>query len=321
MIRLQDDRVDLLLVDQGFLLLDVRPVQRLSVETLGQFVAERKALLDRFYGSHSLTARRTLDVVYVCGEAENSVVRKQILDLGLSVQSLSHEVEANGWRFAADANSVLCTAAIGALCGHLPDTQSTIRPDLLSVLSDTETESLKNRIVQTLWPLVAAALLCMMFYTMSNAERNVAKNFDSAVATYEQTQVEIEDLEYRIDNLSEESDHLARIAEQTVEASWDELVRLVAACMPLDSSLIGWTVNNDRTLQLRGRCSKEESAYQFVEYVSRLPQIKRAALAGTKTATGVDLDGVEFDVVVELNSGASPRLLAEAESQSETLQR
>ena len=320
-IRLLGDRVDLLLVDQGFLLLDVRPVQRLGVEDLGKFVAERKALLDRFYGSHSLTARRTLDVVYVCGEAENPTVRKQILDLGLSVQSLSHEVEANGWRFAADANFVSCTAPIGALCGHLPQTEASIGPDLLSVLSNTETESLKNRLAQTLWPFVAAALLCMMLHTMSNAERNVGRNFDSAVATYEKTQEAIEDLEYRINDLTEESDHLARISEQVREASWDELVRLVAACMPLDSSLVGWVVNNDRTLQLRGRCSKEESVYQFVEYVSRLPQIKRAALAGTKTETGVDLDGIEFDVVMELSSVATAKLLAEVPSNSETLQR
>lgn len=311
-IRLQDDRVDLFVVDQGFPLLDVRPVQRLGVDDLGKFVADRRALLDRFYGSHSLTARRELNVVYVSGEAENPAVRKQLLDLGLSVQVLSHELEATGWGFAAETDLTNCTSPLGAFCGLLPRTEAGNHPDLLSVLAGTETESLQTRLVQTLWPLVAAALLCMMLQTMGNAERKVARHFDKAVALFEQTQEQIDELEYRVRDLSQESLLLTQIKKQADEAEWDGLVSHIAACMPVDCSLVAWVVNNDGSVQLRGRCSREESVYQFVEYVGRLPEIRRAALAGTKTTTGFDLGAVEFDVVVELRPVATATRLVDA---------
>jgi len=162
LLRLRDHRADVLVIDQGCLLLDVRPARQLDVGDLAGFIHERRALLERFYGWHSLTARRRLDCVYLAGDAEHSDVRTALLDQGLSVQALSEQIAGVDCPFEVTSDDC-SVASLAALCGLLPQTTAIESPDLLSVLQGRETISLRARLKQTLWPLAAAALLCRMF--------------------------------------------------------------------------------------------------------------------------------------------------------------
>lgn len=319
-LRIQDERIDLLVVDQGWLLLDVRPAQSLGVNEIIGFISERKALLERFFGRHSLSDRRSLDCIFVSGEAEDLWLRRELMELGFSVHALSDELAGSSFPISDEADYAACSGALAAHFGVLSDTEEIICPDLQTVLHDTETQSLKARVVQTFWPLVAAALLCMMFHCMANKETRVAANFYTAVAEYNEVDEAISSLEMRIEELEEESTHLTAIESQTWEPSWNQLVGNIAGCLSADGSLTSWVVGNDRTVQMRGQCLEEDLAYQFVEHVNHLPAIRKAALASTKNAGGGDRGYVEFDVVAEMQS-FEREALAEASTSPDSVRR
>lgn len=311
LLRLRDDRADVLVIDQGCLLLDVRPARQLDVRDLAGFVNERRALLERFYGWHALTPRRKLDCVYLAGGAEQTEVRTALLDQGLSVQALSDQLAGSDWPL--DVESDDCSAAsLAALCGVLPQTTFIECPDLLSVLQGRETQSLRARLKQTLWPLAAAALLCMMFHSLRSWEQRHSVGSEPAVMVYEDLQMEIEDLDYDREDREIEIAQLERVIRQSEEASLTTLIASVASCLPDDGSLTSWMLAGDGTLQLQGRCLDESSAYQFVEYIGRIPQISKASLAGTKTGGGDQSGMVEFDVVAEMRNNTTTTGLAHA---------
>lgn len=313
LLRLRDECVDVLVVDQGCLLLDVRPARKLKLDDLADFLGERKALLERFYGWHSLTKRRQLECVYLAADAASPSVRTQLLDQGLSVQPLSDQIVEQEWSVEETTGDECSTAALGALCGILPGTEEVICPDLLSVLHGRETHSLRSRLRQTLWPLAAAALLCMMFHNLRVRETRHSNGIQQAVALNENLQSDIDDLDYEREDLVTEIQQLDEVIRQTEQSSLTQLIASVAACLPDDGSLTTWMLSSDGTLQLQGRCIDEESAYTFVDYVSRLPQISRASLRGTRpgTLTGQEQDAVvEFDIVAEMNSSTSTGALA-----------
>lgn len=302
LLRIQDERIDLLVVDQGWLLLDVRPAQNLGSNEIIGFISERKALLERFFSRHSLSDRRNLDCIFVSGEAEDLWLRRELMDLGFSVHALSDELAGSSFPISDDSDYSACVGALGAHFGTLKQTEEIVCPDLQTVLQNTETQSLKARVVQTFWPLVAAALLCMMFHSLANRERKVAANLHMAVTEYNEVDDAIALLEEQIEELSEESTELTSIEAQTLEPSWNKLVASIASCLSADGSLTSCVVGNDRTVQMRGQCLEEDRAYQFVEYLNRLPSIKKAALASTKNAGGNDQGYVEFNVVAEMRS-------------------
>ncbi|MCR9202276.1 MAG: hypothetical protein NXI04_26840 [Planctomycetaceae bacterium] len=318
LLRLRDQRADILVIDQGSLLLDVRPARQLQAADLAGFLEERRALLERFFGWHALTSRRKLDCVYVAADAEASHVRTALLDQGLSVQAVADQLAGGNWLFSEDSSQEASTAALGALCGELPDSNSIEGPDLLSVLSGQETQSLRSRLKQTMWPLAAAALLCMMFHSLRVRELRHSAGSEPVEMVHEDLLMEIEDLEYEHEDRVLEIDYLQRVIHQSRESSLTALIASVAACLPDDGSLTTWMLNQDGTLQLQGRCTEEEYAYQFVEYVTQLPLIRRASLTGTKAGSGDRRASVEFDVMAELN--LSPPTTGLADASDKTIQ-
>jgi len=317
-LRLRDQRADILVIDQGSLLLDVRPARQLQAADLAGFVDERRALLERFFGWHALTSRRKLNCVYLAADAEASHVRTALLDNGLSVQAVGDQLAGSSWLLTDDASHEASTAALGALCGELPDTSPIEGPNLLSVLIGQETHSLRSRLKQTLWPLAAAALLCMMFHSLTTRELRNSVGSEPVEMVHDDLLMEIEDLEYEQEDRAQEIEHLQRVIRQSRENSLTALIAQVAACLPHDGSLTTWMLNQDGTLQLQGRCTEEESAYQFVEYVTQLPLIRRASLTGTKAGSGERRSSVEFDVMAELNF--SPPTTGLADASDKTIQ-
>lgn len=316
LLRLRDHRADILVIDQGSLLLDVRPARQLQAADLAGFVDERRALLERFFGWHSLTSRRKLDCVYLAADAEAGHVRTSLLNQGLSVQAIGDQLAGSRWPIHDDCRHEASTAALGALCGQLPETAHIDCPDLLTVLTGQETQSLRSRLKQTLWPLAAAALLCMMFHSLTAREVRNSAGSEPVEMVHDDLLMEIADLEYEYDDRQLEIEQLQRVIRQSQETSLTSLIAQVAACLPDDGSLTTWMLNQDGTLQLQGRCEQEESAYQFVEFVTRLPRIRRASLTGTKAGSADYRSSVEFDVMAELNMSPPASGLANASEKS-----
>ena len=302
-VRPREGGLDLAVVDDGQLLLDVRPAQNMNSDQVGNYVSERLSLLKRFFGRNAISENRNLERIYVCANrTEATQLTEQLADRELSVECLGERIVRMPWPVVGATDLQSCSGAFGATFGELPGTSTIERPDLLNVIQNSQDVPLKTTLARTLWPLAAAILLCVFLRGLTAREQaQVAANTD-AVLESEAVEDQMWELRDQLETLNTEVAHLNRITEQTTDPAWSNMVTVIGGCLTDDASLLSMNIDQDSMLKMHGSCSSEQNVYQFVENVDRQPVFSKAALSGTRAAESDEAVSVEFDVEAEIRN-------------------
>lgn len=303
LIRPRSDRADLAIVEDGHLLLDVRPVRKMNCGQLSEYVGDRLALLERFFERNGLADHRELDRIFVFGDRKTvTALTQEFSCCGVLVDAMDRKLAEMPWAPEETVGLHTFSPAIGACFGTLSGTQIIPRPDLLDVMKKTQHESLRGHLLRTLWPLAAAVILCVLF-------RGLAFYEDSRILAYTDSVIEFEDFEYKkwelqdeVDLLTQEITHLQTIEFQLQSPAYHRLFTVLGGCLADSARLDNVNLDREGLLRIHGASATEDEVYRFVENIERLPVFSKAALSGTRSADSAADPTVRFDVQAQIRT-------------------
>lgn len=296
-VRPREGGADLAIVDHGQLLLDARPPKKMDNDELSDYIGGRFALLERYFARYALTESRDLQRIFVLGDSQTvDLFTQKFSCRGLLVDSLDRRMAEMPWAPKAASNLFHYSGAIAAVFGELTTSEPLQGPDLLSALDKRSEQSIRLCLFKTLWPLAAAVLLCIGFHTMQSQEQSKAMLFADDICEFEEYETQKWDREDELDALTREIEYLTNIQGQLVESNFDSLLTTIAGCLPMESELASISVLGDGKIWLNGHSGSEDSVYEFVENLKRLPVFRDVALSGTRSERTSEIPNVEFDV-------------------------
>ena len=173
-------------------------------------------------------------------------------------------------------------------------------PDLLSQLSNLQREPLARRLVRSFYPVaIAAGLILMVSMMYFNDYRKLASlqsRLDSVSAEVAIAEGELSDWDAKQRLVSS----YRRLREQTVVTRLDELILAIAPCLPLNTRLDSLSLNDDKTLSLRGTMIASDQTYEMLLALKQIPEIKQVSLESVNAVGDAREKQLQFDVRCKL---------------------
>ena len=267
----------------GRLLLDYRPAAAKNEAAFRDALDGHITRLKRFCSRHRGVSTGELSRLMICGSGEKTERALNALgdSLGVSpeilkvpelsdVYEISHEIRNSSW-----------VPAIASVLPLLIDVQSSDVPDLLSKVRRERDLPLTTRIVQTLWPAIAACfILCILYGLVSNQRKMLARTINDRAEM--QSRIDTSNVKFgEVAGKRELLNHLSRIETLTYQPNFDELLKRITQSLPDTAKLNEFRVESDGRVLLDGTVMEESLVYEVVNNFRHLPGISEVALTGT----------------------------------------
>ena len=173
-------------------------------------------------------------------------------------------------------------------------------PDLLAQLFQLQHEPMAQRLLKSFFPVVIAAGLMLIVSLMYlNDWRRFAllqSRLDSVSAHLSIAQDELSDWDAKQRLVT--SYQILR--QQTVVTRLDELIHSIAPCLPTNTRLESLSLNDDKTLSLRGAMIASDTTYEMLLALKQLPEISQVSLESVNAVGDARENQMQFDVRCKL---------------------
>ena len=189
-------------------------------------------------------------------------------------------------------------------------------PDLLSQLRNLQREPLTKRFLRSFYPVaIAAGLILMVSMMYLNDYRRLA----SLQSRLDSVSAEVSIAEDELSNWDAKQRLVSSyrsLREQTVVTRLDELIHAIAPCLPLNTRLDSLSLNDDKTLSLRGTMIASDQTYEMLLALKQIPQINQVSLESVNAVGDAREKQLQFDVRCRLRQPAQgTHLVSKTDSQ------
>jgi hypothetical protein len=298
-----DNGVKLGISYHGQLLLDYRPAGGSTVDEVDEILLRNLARLKRYCDHYYRHVEGQLERAFLCGSSESaaSVISLMRQQEQLTVQVLDPTTVDSRWEFVETAPSSLYCAALGTcLRSAVPD-QSTAGPNLIEQLHAEALRPLFAESCRTFWSLGVAAMLALVLFGTACYERSKCHQLKQNLQVTQALAAELHELRREMAEAETKAAHLRTIAQETAITPWDEVLAIVARCMPEGVWLEKIAADSLGKVALTGNSFRETTIYQFGGYLESSPGWSYVTVEGTWPASTRLGRMTKFDIQCKLD--------------------
>ena len=287
---------------QGHLFLDYRPAGRVDQAELVELLEHHLARLRRYCRRVGLSNQNALDEIYLAGDfgaivAVTSAFQSNPAIHASCISNVAGEYVSN----MLDASQMPEYAALIGTCLHRikqdpMDSELNLLPEML----ERQQRSWQERVS----PWICTAATVLFFLTISEAvawhyARSARSFEDQSLPTlvaqdeFDEAVLELEQLDYELHEFQNVSTRLARPAIK-------ETIEQITMCMSPDMQLTSLQQVNG-IVSVEGNAADDESVFEFLNWLNRLPCLADASIRGTTPIDRVDEHRVGFEIECRLN--------------------
>ena len=302
LVRQRETGFDAAVIDQGQLLLEFHPVNKLGIEQIISALYDRSELLQRFFSRHASDRTRPLESVFlIADEASTQRFSTELRESQYTIHSVEDAVADAEWPIVGSSPVSSHLAAIGGSLGGFADTIRSDPPNLLSSVGTAEASPNWVLLARSVWPLAVAAVIFVATTLAAHCERNWLEEQRESVSRFRQLNDDCRALTTEVLDAGARLEQLKRLKRQLHAHEVSELLTGLAGCLADGAALEQFSLAADGALALHGSCRREEDVFRFVESIGRLSMTENSALRGT-SPMGNGGEEVEFHAKAQLTA-------------------
>ncbi len=301
-----DGGVKLGLSYRGQLLLDYRPIGESTIDKLDEILSQNLVRLHRYCDRYYRYAQGLLTRAFLCGSSEPVASAVSLMEQEqLTMQVLDPTTVDSGWEFVeTDPGSQYC-AALGTCLRSAAPNQSTAGPNLIEQLHAELPRPLFTDSCRVLWPVAVAAMIAIGLFGAAWHERSQCRRLSQDIQAIEASTAELWQLRREMTEVETKAAHLRAIAIEATVPPWQELLAIVARCMPEDVWLERMVADSQGKVALTGNSYREATIYQFGSYLESSPGWSHVTVEGTWPASSQLGRMTKFDIQCKFDDPAN----------------
>ena len=175
-------------------------------------------------------------------------------------------------------------------------------PDLLAQLQQLQRKSLPERLVKHFFPSAIAAGLMMVVcgLYLNDYRKLAAKKRECASITSNVSIAESEIAEW--ESKQRLIGAYERLDGELAATSWTQLIVDLAPCLPDNARLDNLSLNDDRTVTLRGTMVARDQTYEMLAAIKQLPNVVDVSLESVNSVGSSSQIQFQFEVKFQMSS-------------------
>jgi len=272
---------------RGQLLLDCRPTGGSTVDEMDEILPQNLARLHRYCDRYYRYVQGPLSRVFLCGSLEPaasaiSLMRRQTQ---LTVQVLDPATVDSRWEFVeTDPGSEYC-AALGTCLRLAAPNPLAAGPNLIEQLNAEAPRPLFAESCRVFWPVAVAAMIALGLFGATWYERSQCDRLGQDQQVIEASAGELWKLRREMTEADTKAAHLRTIAKEATVPPWEEILTIVARCMPEDVWLEKIAADSQGKVALTGNSYREATIYEFGTHLESSPGWSYVTVEGTWPAS------------------------------------
>ncbi len=302
LVSVDKNRCDLAITRSGRLMLSYRISGAVLPQAIADQILSHMTRLRRFCQRVRSQQGSSLEQIYILGDRSIADPLAEILGNAkdriqvakLEVPDSIHSPNMSG------VPSEVSMALWAALQWNEERKDLLPSPDLLQELQKLQHEPLVQRLIKNFYPVaISAGLILIVSLMYWNDWRRLAamkSKLDSVSAEVSIAEEELSDWEAKQRLIT----NYQYLREQTVITRLDELIQSVAPCLPPNTRLESLTLNDDKSLSLRGTMIAGDQTYEMLLALKLLPEIKQVSLESVNAVGDARENQIQFDIRCKL---------------------
>lgn len=298
LVSIDKNRCDLAITRAGRLMLSYRISGTIQPQAIADQILSHMTRLRRFCQRVRSQQGASLEQIYILGDRSIADPLSEILNAASDRIEVA-KLDVPEAIHAASSNQVPeeVSMALWAARQWSHDRLDLLpSPDLLAQMAKLQHEPIMRRVVRNFYPVAIAAglilIVSMMYLNDWQRMASLQSKLDAVSAEVSIAEEELSDWDAKQRLVS--SYRLLR--QQIVATQLDGLVKSIAPCLPTNTRLDSFSLNDDKTLSLRGTMIAGDLTYELLLALKQLPEISQVSLESVNAVGDARENQIQFDV-------------------------
>ena len=304
LVSIDKNRCDLAITRSGRLMLSYRISGTVSPAAIAEQILSHMTRLRRFCQRVRSQQGSSLDQIYILGDFVlaaqlSEILRKSRDRIQVTELDLPEDIQS------ACSDEIPREVGMALWASHQwnKDRKDLLpAPDILDQLNRLQHEPMFNRIVKNFYPAAIAAGLIVLVSLMYLNDWYQVAAMQTKLDTVSAEVSVAEDELVTWDSKQRLVASYQQLQKQTTSIKLDELVRKIAPCLPLNTRLDSLSLNDDKTLSLRGTMIAGDLTYELLLALKQLPEISQVSLESVNAVGDARENQILFDIRCQLQN-------------------
>ena len=291
--------IDLGVSHRGRLLLDYRPGGVGDHRQLAAVALKHLGRIQRYCSRHFQFASAKISQVVICGGGPEAETLREIFATQgqLQAETLDPCTVCPDWILeGAGKKESWLVPILGAVLAGPHHVENDASPDLMEPIRLLQREPILPLLIKYGWPIAASLLLTLGIYGVGLFQQHKLSQVEAAANAAKEAEKSLTTQQLVLGRVDAKIKHLKMINERIARPMWQEFLCDVSECLPEGTWLEDIKVDKDGKVSLSGPSYSENSVYELIEKLKKVPNMGNVALEGTRSGRSQGGPVTLFDV-------------------------
>jgi Fimbrial assembly protein (PilN) len=279
--------VDLGVSYRGRLLLDYRPGGCADLEQSATVILKHLGRIQRYCARNFQLSSNRIDQVMICGPSEEAAALQSYFTTAEKLKSeyLDPRTIQPEWRMEkVTREESWLSPILGTTIDPQNRTDSDGAPDLMAPARLLQREPLVPGLVKNAWPLAAAMLLTAIMYGIGWYENMRVAGVEKLAAEAKANEDIFNAQKLELGQIDSKIKYINVIGKNISPPVWENFLLDLGECLPEGTWLEAIRVERDGSVSMSGPSYDENSVFELVEKLKKVPALSNVAIEGTRSA-------------------------------------